>query len=287
MDAILDSADWIMEPVREKQRDDFAREALCMDKAMSLCKSLVKKEEQYLAAFFRAVRSIVVKRLGQGGSAPKISLEELNRRVSEIMRESVHSEGVLNLFANNEIEISLFDEAFLEEVRQFKHKNLAVDMLKRLLEGQVKAYQKKSVVKAELFSEMLQKAINGYLNSQKTSAEVIAELIEMAKEIMKERDEAKAMNLSDEEMAFYDAITQPKAVKDFYENDELVALTRELVGTLRANRTIDWQRKESARAQMRRMIKRLLKRYKYPPEDTPEATEVIMKQCELWTDNTL
>lgn len=287
MDAILDSADWIMEPVREKQRDDFAREALCMDKAMSLCKSLVKKEDQYLAAFFRAVRSIVVKRLGQGGSAPKISLEELNRRVSELMRESVHSEGVLNLFANNEIEISLFDEAFLEEVRQFKHKNLAVDMLKRLLEGQVKAYQKKSVVKAELFSEMLQKAINGYLNSQKTSAEVIAELIEMAKEIMKERDEAKAMNLSDEEMAFYDAITQPKAVKDFYENDELVALTRELVGTLRANRTIDWQRKESARAQMRRMIKRLLKRYKYPPEDTPEATEVIMKQCELWTDNTL
>ncbi len=288
MDAILESADWIMDPVREKQRDDFSREALCMDKAMSLCKSLVKKEEQYLAAFFRAVRSIVVKRLGRGnGTAPKISLDELNQRVASIMSDSVHSEGVLNLFAENEIEISLFDEAFLEEVRRFKHKNLAVDMLKRLLEGQVKSYQKKSVVKAELFSEMLQKTINGYLNSQKTSAEVIAELIEMAKEIMKERDEAKAMNLSDEEMAFYDAITQPRAVKDFYQNDELVALTRELVGTLRANRTIDWQRKESARAQMRRMIKRLLKRYKYPPEEAPEATEVIMKQCELWTDNAL
>lgn len=160
-------------------------------------------------------------------------------------------------------------------------------MLKRLLEGQVKSYQKKSVVKAGLFSEMLQKTINGYLNSQKTSAEVIADLIEMAKEIMKERDEAKALNLSDEEMAFYDAISQPRAVKDFYQNDELVALTRELVSTLRENSTIDWQRKESARAQMRRMIKRLLKRYKYPPEEAPEATDVIMQQCELWTDNTL
>ena len=289
MDAILDSADWLMEPVREKQRDDFAREALCMDKAMSLCKSLVKKEEQYLAAFFRAVRSIVVKRLvrGDGGSRPSISLDELNKRVAAIMNDSVHSDGVLNLIAENQVEISLFDAAFLEEIQKFKHKNLAVEMLKRLLEGQVKAYQKKSVVKAELFSEMLQKTLNGYINSQKSSAEIIAELIEMAKEIMKERDEAKALNLSDEEMAFYDAITQPRAVKDFYQNDELVALTRDLVGTLRENRTIDWQRKESARAQMRRMIKRLLKRYKYPPEEAPEATEVILKQCILWTDNTL
>ena len=127
---------------------------------MTFCKSLVKKEEQYLAAFFRAVRSIVVKRLGRGNcTVPKISLDELNQRVASIMSDSVHSEGVLNLFAENEIEISLFDEAFLEEVRRFKHKNLAVDMLKRLLEGQVKSYQKKSVVKAELFSEMLQKTI--------------------------------------------------------------------------------------------------------------------------------
>ena len=288
MDAILESADWLMDPAQHKKKETFVKEALCMDKAMSLCKSLVKKDEQYLAAFFRAVRSIVVKRLGQGNSArPKISLEELNRRVAAIMSDSVHSEGVLNLLAENDIEISLFDEAFLEEVRRFKHKNLAVDMLKRLLEGQVKSYQKKSVVKAGLFSEMLQKTINGYLNSQKTSAEVIADLIDMAKEIMKERDEAKALNLSDEEMAFYDAISQPRAIKDFYQNDELVALTRELVSTLRANSTIDWQRKESARAQMRRMIKRLLKRYKYPPEEAPEATDVIMQQCELWTDNTL
>ena len=109
----------------------------------------------------------------------------------------------------------------------------------------------------------------------------------MAKEIMKERDEGRQSIYQMKKWRSYDAITQPRAVKDFYQNDELVALTRELVGTLRANRTIDWQRKESARAQMRRMIKRLLKRYKYPPEEAPEATEVIMKQCELWTDNTL
>jgi type I restriction enzyme R subunit len=106
----------------------------------------------------------------------------------------------------------------------------------------------------------------------------------MAKEIMKDDETSKALGLSEDEMAFYDAISKPQAVRDFYHNEELVSLTKELTDTLRKNRTIDWQKKESARANMRSLIKRLLRKYKYPPEDAPNATDIIMRQCELWAD---
>ena len=154
-DMLLSSADWLMEPERHDQCEDYVHIALCMDKAMSLCKSLVTKEEQYQAAYFFAVRSIIVKRTNANPNPASISLEELNRRIESILSDTVHSEGVVNLLTKKDIEISLFDEAFLEEVRRFKHKNLAVDMLTRLLEGQVKSYQKKSVVKAEITSALL------------------------------------------------------------------------------------------------------------------------------------
>ena len=115
-------------------------------------------------------------------------------------------------------------------------------------------------------------------------AEFIQQLLDMAKEIMEARQEGKARGLDDEELAFYDALTKPQAIKDFYANDELVAITRELTDTLRRNRTIDWQKKDDARARMRRSIKRLLKKHKYPPDEVPEAIETVMQQCELWVD---
>ena len=106
----------------------------------------------------------------------------------------------------------------------------------------------------------------------------------MAKDMMAERGEAEQLGLTQEELAFYDALTKPQAVKDFYDNDQLVAITRELTEAMRKNSTIDWQRKESARAGMRRAIKRLLRKYKYPPEGAEEAMETVMAQCELWAD---
>lgn len=131
---------------------------------------------------------------------------------------------------------------------------------------------------------MLQKSVNGYLNGMLTNAEVIEELLNMAKEMMAERKEEHDLGLTTEELAFYDALTKPRAVKDFYSNDQLIAITRELTEEMRKNSTIDWQRKESARAGMRRAIKRLLKKYKYPPEGVDDAMETVMAQCELWAD---
>ena len=147
-----------------------------------------------------------------------------------------------------------------------KEKNVAVEALKRLVKERVRAYQRTSVVKARKFSELLQSTLNAYLNGVLSNAEVIEELVKMAKDMMADRDEAAKLGLTEEEMAFYDAITKPQAVKDFYDNDQLVAISRELTEAMRKNATIDWQKKESARAGMRRAIKRLLRKYKYPPE---------------------
>ena len=165
-----------------------------------------------------------------------------------------------------------------------KEKNVAVESLKRLIKERVRVYQRTSVVKAQKFSDMLQGTLNSYLNGMLTNAEVIEELVKMAKDMMRDRTDAEKLGLNDEEMAFYDAITKPEAVKDFYDNDQLVSITRELTETLQRSATIDWQKKESARAGMRRAIKRLLRKYKYPPEGVDDAMETVMEQCELWAD---
>lgn len=127
--------------------------------------------------------------------------------------------------------------------------------------------------------------MKAYLNGMLSNEEVIAELMKMAKDMADAHAEGDALGLSSEEMAFYDALTKPEAIKDIYQNDDLVAMTRELTDLLRKSRTIDWQKKESARAGMRRMVKKLLKKYKYPPEGMDDAIATVIGQCEMWTDN--
>jgi type I restriction enzyme R subunit len=140
-------------------------------------------------------------------------------------------------------------------------------------------------VRATKFSEILANAMSSYLKGMLTNEEVIEELLKTARAIVNGEAECKKLNLTTEELAFYDAITKPEAVQDFYTNDQLVAITRELTDALRTNKTIDWNMKESARAGMRRIVKRLLKKYKYPPEGQETALETIMAQCEMWSEN--
>lgn len=133
----------------------------------------------------------------------------------------------------------------------------------------------------------MQRAINAYLNGMLTNEEVIAEMLKLAKQLAEAYKEGEQLGLTADELAFYDALTKPQAIKDFYENEELIAITKELADTLRKNKTIDWQRKESASAKMRTLIKRLLKKHKYPPEGMDDAVQTVMTQCELWTDNVM
>ena len=174
---------------------------------------------------------------------------------------------------------------FLQKVANMKEKNLAVELLKKLIAEQVSVYRRTNVVKSEKFSEIMQRSLNAYLNGMLTNEEVIEEMLKLAKQIAAAQKEGDQLGLTADELAFYDALTKPQAIKDFYENDELIAITKELADTLRRNKTIDWQKRESARAKMRMLIKKLLKKHKYPPEGMDDAVQTVMTQCELWTDN--
>ena len=217
-----------MGPSREEQKKSFIKEGLMLHQSLSLCSSIVPKNMQAEANFFEAVR-VQIMRFLYGRGDKKFSLKEVNERINELLKQSVKSDGVLNLFSDVGEKFSLFDPKFLENIAKMKQKNIAVD-------------------KEAAFS-------------------------------------GEKLGLTKEEVAFYDALTKPEAAKDFYSNDQLVAMTRELTELLRKNRTIDWQRKESARANMRRLIKRLLKKYKYPPEGQEAALKTVISQCEMWTDN--
>ena len=243
-------------------------------------------DSRFEAAFFESVRVLVL-RLTNAGVGKKISLPEMNARINELLKQSIKSDGVINLFSDIKEEFSLFDPKFLQEVANMKEKNLAVELLKKLIAEQVSVYRRTNVVKSEKFSEIMQRSINAYLNGMLTNEEVIEEMLKLAKQIAAAQKEGDKLGLTADELAFYDALTKPQAIKDFYENDELIAITKELADTLRKNKTIDWQKRESARAKMRMLIKKLLKKHKYPPEGMEDAVQTVMTQCELWTDNVM
>ena len=276
------AVNFIIAPSMQDRKESFQKEALLLHQALSLCSSIVDEKDRILAAFFESVR-VLLNRLLNTGIDKKISLPEMNARINELLKQSIKSDGVINLFSDIKEEFSLFDPKFLDEISKMKEKNLAVEILKKLLAEQVSCYKRTNFVKSEKFSELIQAAMNKYINGLITNAEVIEELLKIAKQI-KEGSQPIG-DLNDEEIAFYDALTKPQAVKDFYKNEELINMTRELTDSLRRNKTIDWQKKESARANMRRIIKRLLKKYNYPPEEAQDALQTVMTQCELWTDN--
>ena len=279
---ISGAVNFIIAPSMQDKKETFQKEALLLHQALSLCSSIVDEKDRILAAFFESVR-VLLNRLLNTGIDKKISLPEMNARINELLKQSIKSDGVINLFSDIKEEFSLFDPKFLDEISKMKEKNLAVEILKKLLAEQVSCYKRTNFVKSEKFSELIQAAMNKYINGLITNAEVIEELLKIAKQI-KEGSQPIG-DLNDEEIAFYDALTKPQAVKDFYKNEELINMTRELTDSLRRNKTIDWQKKESARANMRRIIKRLLKKYNYPPEEAQDALQTVMTQCELWTDN--
>lgn len=271
---------------KEEDKDTFEKQALMLHQSLSLCSSLVEEELRLEAAFFESVRVLVLRLTNKGGGN-KISLPEMNRRINELLKQSIKSDGVINLFSDVKEEFSLFDPKFLAEISKMREKNIAIEILKKLIAEQIFVYRRTNVVKSEKFSEILQMAMNRYLNGLLTNEQVIEELLNIAKDIARAKDEGNEMGLTPDELAFYDALVKPQAIKDFYENDELIAITKELTDTLRKNKTIDWQRRESARAKMRLLIKRLLKKHKYPPEGMDDAVQTVMTQCELWTDNVM
>ena len=278
---IKGGTNFLMAVEKQEQKKEFLKHATLLHQSITLCRSLLTEAQRWESAFFETVR-VMLTRLGAKG---KVTKRDIDQRIRELMKQSVKSEGVINLFQNTGREFSLNDPAFLEELAKMKEKNIAIQILENLLKDKVRAFQHKNLVQSEKFSELLNIALSNYLKGLLTNEEVIQELIELASQIRETEEKGNELGLSEEEKAFYDALTRPQVVKDFYENDELVAMTRELTEMLRKNRTIDWQHKESARAGMRKLVKRLLKKYHYPPEQAEYALDIVLKQCEEWTDD--
>ena len=278
---IKGAVNYMLGPNMDEQCTSFLKEALLLKNAVSLCRSLLNEEQRFEAAFFETVRT-TINRIKNIKS--KVSKKEINERIGELLKQSIKSEGVINLFSDVKAEFSLFDPAFLDEISKMKEKNIAIELLKKLLKERIHLYQRTNLVQAQKFSDLINMSLSNYLKGLLTNEEVIKELLELAKEIAQSEQVADSLGLNAEEKAFYDALTRPQAVKDFYTNEELVNLTKELTEELRKNRTIDWQKKESARAGMRSKVKRLLKKYKYPPEEEQSALETVIHQCEQWAD---
>ena len=281
---ISGAVNFILDRQKKQSKEKFEKEALMLHQSLTLCAALVEENLRFEAAFFEAVR-IMLMRLTHQGNDRKLSLNELNDCISEMLKQAVKSEGVINLFADVKKAFSLFDPKFLEEISRMKEKNLAIELLKKLIAEQIAVYKRTNIVKSEKFSEIIQGVMNRYLNGLLTNEQVIEELMNLAKQIQSAKDEGEELGLTVDELAFYDALTKPQAVKDFYSNEELIAITKELTDTLRKSKTIDWQKRESARARMRLLVKKLLKKHKYPPEGMEDAVQTVVAQCEFWTDN--
>lgn len=272
----------------EKEQKDFKQFSIEVAKAHSLCAATDEGKQAALeVSYFKAVRASLSK-LGAKGTKKK-SKKEIEARVNQMLERSIISEDVIDVFDSLGIkrpDVSILSEEFLDEVRHLQHKNLAVEMLRKLLEGNLKVMEKSNLVKSEKFSEKLKKAINKYRNQAITNAEVIEELIKMAHEIKQAKAEEKALGLNDDEVAFYTALTADEIVKQIMGDETLKKIAQELTIAIRNNITIDWSARKSAQAGMRRIIKRLLKKYDYPPKQAREALEVVMKQAELMCENT-
>jgi len=234
-------------------------------------------------AFFQALRSVLAKR----APAEAKTEEELDHAIRQIISRAIAPEGVIDLFASAGLkkpEISILSDEFLDEVRNMPHHNLAVEVLRKLLEGEIKTLRRKNIVKARSFASMLEQKISQYHNRAIETIRVIEELIALAKEMKEAGARGKQLGLTDEELAFYDALAANDAAVELLGNEKLRAIAQELVKDVRENLTIDWTIRENARAQLRVVVKHILRKHKYPPDKQEQATKTVLEQAEVLTE---
>ena len=233
--------------------------------------------------FFQAVRVRLLKR----AAADARPEEELDLAVRQIISRAVASEGVMDVFAAAGLEkpdISVLSDEFLAEVQGMPHRNLAVELLEKLLRGEVSTRRRKNVVQARSFAEMLEQTLRRYQNRAIEAAQVIEELIELAREMREANERGEALGLSEDELAFYDALETNDSAVQVLGDETLRDIARELVDTVRNNVTIDWTLRENVRANLRRLVRRILRRHGYPPDKQEKATQTVLEQAEVLSE---
>ncbi len=231
-------------------------------------------------AFFQAVRAALAK----SDPDPRRSTEELDQAIRQIVSKAVLSDQVVDIFAAAGLkkpDISILSDEFLAEVRRLPQRNLAVELLRKLLNNEIKARLRKNVVLGRSFAEMLECTIRAYQSRAVETAQVIEELIELAREMREAQQRGERLGLTDDEIAFYDALEVNDSAVKVLGEETLKAIARELVASVRRTVTIDWTVRESVRARMRVMVKRILKKYGYPPDKQESATKTVLEQAEV------
>jgi type I restriction enzyme R subunit len=279
LDVLLKGINYVL-GFEEEDSKLFIKEVTALSQAETLCRALLNEEQKKEIEYFKGVKAGVCKVANRG----KLTANEVNARIEVILEQAIQQEGVFNIFAaTNQAnpEISILSEEYMNSIKNMKHKNIAAELLRKLLNGNIKVFQRSNVVKSELFSKKLKDLMKKYNNRMITSAEVIEELLKLSKEIVTAVKEGEEKGLTNDEYAFYEALAaDPKVLEEMLDKT-LIAMAHELTDMVRKNKTIDWDKKESARAAMRRMIKRLLRKYKYPPEKADGAVEIVIRQAEL------
>lgn len=267
------------------QLEDGKKRLLQAVRELSLAFALAVPDERALAirddvAFFQAVRAVFIKSTVDGGSA-----EDLDQAIRQILSRAVAaSDQVIDIFAAAGLkkpEISILSDEFLADVKGMPQKNLAIELLRKLLNDELKMRMRKNLVQARSFTELLERTIRSYQNRTLESAEVIAELIKLAEEMREAQKRGDQLNLSEDEIAFYDALEVNDSAVKVLGDETLKNIARELVETVRNNATIDWTVRETVRAKLRVLVKRILRKYGYPPDKQARATQTVLEQAEV------
>ena len=280
---LADGINYVLEK-DEEERKDFITEATALSQAETLARTILDDQTKLEIEFFKGVKVGINKITGTG----HLTTTEVNQRILGVLEQAIQEDGIIDIFKAAEKsnpEISILSEEYLESIKKSKNKNIAAALLKRLIDGNIKVFKRTNLVKSELFSQKMAEIMKKYNNRLITSAEVIEELLNLSKEKKKKKNEGKEKGLTDDEYAFYDALVKDPNVLKEMKDEVLIQLAHELTETVRKNRTVDWDKKESARAFMRREIKRLLRKYHYPPTKADEAVQTVVMQAELMGEN--
>lgn len=269
----------------EDGKNRYTKQVALMSQAFALSVPHVKAMEiKDEVGFFQAIKARLTKFEPTGTGK---SDTEIETAIRQIVDKAVVSEGIVDVFDAAGIkkpDISILSDEFLDEVKHMERKNLALELLKKLLNDEIRTRTRKNFIQSRKLSEMLENAIRKYQNNLLTSAQVIEELIQIAKDIRQSDKRGDGLNLNEDELAFYDALANSESAKEVLGDKQLAVIAMEVLKSIKVNATIDWTLKENVRARLRRDVKRILNKYGYPPDEQLIATENVLKQAELMAD---